>query len=777
MTQSALQSDRSLGRNDTCFCGSGRKHKRCCLLRASPSPRIPPGVEEMLRTATTQHQAGCLAEAAQLYGQILALNPKHADALFFGGILAHQRGDAETALRSMRLAIAEDPARALFRLNLGVVLQALGRGSEAIASFREAITLDPQSDAAHYNLGEALWRENLLGEAAASFSRALSLRPQSHEAANGLGSVLQKVGRLDQAVTCFRKAISLCPNYAEAHNNLGNALDALGRLDEAIASFRNALAVRPDFAEAHSNLGNTLRARGHVEEAIESCRRALAYRPGYPEALLNLGNAQKEQGRLAAAVEIYREVLRLEPNHVGAYNNLAETFKDQGSIPEAAACFERAMELTSQSPTAYSNLLYLHAFTRDISPEAERLLATGWERVVLTETERVAARQRASVHSGVFPRAGRRLRVGIASAELGTHAVAEFLEPFLKQLDRSRFHLTLFPTVGRSGDRAERLRELADSWVSLIGLSDRKAAEKIRSEQIDVLIDTTGHTNGCRLGIFAHRAAPVQCTYIGYWSTTGLTEMDWFLSDPDCQPSCDAHFTEGLWRLPRIAVCYRGDHALPESRWQPDPDGTVWLGSYNKYAKIREETLALWARVLGEIPHAKLLLEDRAVDETETHNRIRTALQQQGVSPDRVEFISYVPGHERHMVLYDRLDIALDTVPFNSGTTAFDALWMGVPLVALEGDWIGGRMASSVLKTLGRPEWVAQSQEQYVEIVSSLASNTRLRQTIRQAQRAEMASSELCDAEGLTRALENAFEGMYDRWIAGEETIPVCPPV
>ena len=543
--QTALSANPSIGRNDLCHCGSGRKHKRCCLLQAAPSSRRSPSVKEMLRAATATHEAGHLAEAAQLYSQILTANPKHPDALFFGGLVAYQRGDSETALEAMRLAIVEDPTRAIFHLNLGVVLQATGDGSEAIACFQRAIALDPQSDAAHYNLGEALWRENRLGDAAVSFSRVLSLRPQSHEAANSLGSVLQKAGRLDQAITCFGKAISLCPTYAEAHNNLGLALDALGRLEEAIGSFRKAIALRPEFGEAHSNLGNTLRTRGYVEEAIESCRRALAHRPGYPEALLNLGNAQKEQGRLAAAVESYGEVLRIDPAHVGAYNNLAETFKDQGRIAEAAACFERAMEIRSQSSTAYSNLLYLHAFTRDVPPEAERVLAAGWERQVLTEAERSAARHRASVHSGVFPalpRAGRRLRVGIASAELGTHAVAEFLEPFLEQLDRSRFHLTLFPTVGRSGERAARLRELADAYVSLTGSSDTLAAEKIRSEEIDVLIDTTGHTNGCRLGIFAHRAAPVQCTYIGYWSTTGLTEMDWFLSDPDCPTSCDAHF-------------------------------------------------------------------------------------------------------------------------------------------------------------------------------------------------------------------------------------------
>ena len=235
-----------------------------------------------------------------------------------------------------------------------------------------------------------------------------------------------------------------------------------------------------------------------------------------------------------------------------------------------------------------------------------------------------------------FPGWGRRLRLGIVSADLGTHAVAEFLQPFLEQLDRSRFHLTLFPIHRRYCARALHLQNLADGFIPLTQLSDSCAADRIRDEKIDVLLDTTGHTFGGRLGIIAHRAAPVQCTSIGYWSTTGLSEMDWIIADPFFLPSMEAHFTEGIWRLPSVAACYRGDPSLPESSWTPDPDGTIWLGSFNKYGKIRRDTLCLRAKVLCALPEAKLLLEDRALFEEETHRRILTTLMEQGVSAERV---------------------------------------------------------------------------------------------------------------------------------------------
>lgn len=741
-----------------------------------PSPRPTAAQPDPLAHARALHAAGKLDAANQLYTAFLAHAPQHPEALFFQALLRFQQTANPTALDGMRQALALAPNNAILQTNFGVTLQSASRLPEALPHFRTAVELDPTSAPAQLNLGQALLRADQPSAAATHLSRTLSLDPNQPHAADALGTALQRLGQPDRALICFHKAISLQPTFAEAHNNLANVLDELGRHADAIASYREAIAVRPDFAEAHSNLANTLRALGHLTEAEAAARRAIALAPTFAEAHLNLGNALKEQGRLAAAADTYLHVLALAPTHPGAHNNLAETLKEQGRIEEAASVFTRALHLQPPSLTAFSNLLYLHASTRDIPPEAEANLARQWELAALTPAERAAARHRAT--AGVFPalsRHGRPLRLGIVSAELGTHAVAEFLEPWLERLRPDRFHLTLFPTSGRSCERARRLHSLAGSVVPLIGLPDSTAADRIRREQIDVLVDTTGHTSGCRLGIFAHRAAPVQCTYIGYWSTTGLTEMDWFLSDPDAQPASDHHYTEALWRLPRIAVSYRGDRDLPLRGWSPSPDGTLWLGSFNKYSKIRDETLALWAEVLHALPEARLLLEDRAPDERETQRRILGALTCLGIAPHRVTFEPFVPGHERHMRLYHRLDIALDTLPFNSGTTAFDALWMGVPLVALEGTWTGGRMGSSVLKSLGRPEWIAQTPADYVRIVTALARNLPLRRTLRQTQRDQMAQSPLCDGRSLTRALEDAFETMYDRWLAGLSPTPHYP--
>jgi protein O-GlcNAc transferase len=641
------------------------------------------------------------------------------------------------------------------------------RYAEAESRTRALLKHNPESGFGWKLLGVLLY---MLGkDPLPALQKTAQLLPGDAEAHSNLGNALNELGRYDEAAASCRRALKLVPDFAEAHSNLGNALKGLGELAAAAASYRSAVKHKPDFAIAYSNLGNVLKELGQFEEAVSICRRAVELNPDFADAHVNLGNALKEFGQLEKAVASYRRAVELKPDFAIVHNNLGLALHALGQPDAALASYCRALEIKPDYAEAYSNMLYMHAFTRDIPPEEECRLAANWEEIALNENERIAARERSFDHA---PRAGRKLKLGVVSAELGQHPVAEFLQPILEHLERSRFHVTLYPTAARTESRAAKIRELADEYISLVGLSDDKAADLSRSGQIDILVDTTAHMRDSRMGIFARRAAPVQCHYIGYHGTTGLTEMDWYISDEVLLPvAYDAHFRERIWRLPRLRLAYKGDPELPESRWTPSPDGTIWLGSFNNLTKVREEALGLWAKVMKAIPESRLLLKDRLAEDAAVRERIRTELGRHSIADERVEFVARVPDWRSHMVLYDRLDIALDAIPLNSETTAFDALWMGVPLVALEGNWVGGRMASTILKALGKLEWIARDEDEYVRIVAALANDVQGRKSLRAMQRSLLANSSLCDAEGLTRVLEDAFGAMYDQWFEKREGI------
>jgi protein O-GlcNAc transferase len=615
------------------------------------------------------------------------------------------------------------------------------QGKNALPAFQRAVELMPDEAESHYNLGVAQNILGLLTEADASYRRALNIKPDFIEAQNKLSLILKGAGKEGSSQGKHASKAALDAGMAEAHFRKAVTLHDLGQYADAVASYRRVLDFKPDSAEVYFNIGTALECLEKPDEAIESYRHALEIEPELAEAHNNLANILRHLGRLDEAEASYRRVLEIEP-------------------ARSVAC------------VAYSNLLYTYAFTRHISPESELRLASKWENTALSENERAVARNRALSFDNP-PRGGRKLKIGVVSAELGQHPVAYFLEPFLEQLDRGRFHATLYPTAIRQESRAARFKKLADEYKPLVGIPDSAAADLIRSDRIDILVDTTGHMTGCRLGIFAHRAAPVQCHYIGYHGSTGLTEMDWFIADADLlPPAYDAHFRERIWRLPRLRIAYKGDIFSPGSNWKPDPEGTVWLGSFNNLTKVREETLGLWAKVMNALPQSRLFLKDRQAINANVQKRIVTELLRHGINSGRIEFAGDVPDYAAHMALYDRLDIALDTTPLNGETTAFDALWMGVPLVTIDGNWYGARMTGAMLRAMGKPEWVAKNADEFVAIVAALALDVEKRISLRASQRAMMEKSTLCDAEGLARSLEEAFEAMFDQWIERKNTMP-----
>ena len=726
-------------------------------------PKPAPAVT-LFHAALAAHQAGRLIEAEEGYRHVLSRDKRHADALYLLAVVHQQKGNLREAEILIRKALAvREEAFVLGKL--GFLLRETKRLPEAEATYRRAIELKPDFADVHNSLGNLLKETKRLPEAEAAYRRALELKPDFALAHNNLANLLLETKRLPEAEAAYHRALELMPDFVDAYSNLGLLLQHTKRLPEAAAAYSRALELKPDYADAHNNLGILLKETMRLPEAEAAYRRALELKPDLAPAHSNLGNVLQNLDRSDEAECSFRQALALWPDYAEAHYNLGNALRHMGRLEEAEQCYRQAIHLRPDYADAYSNVLFLHAYHGALDPQDYLALARGWERACVPERERQAARERVFQRS---PWTGRRLRLGYVSGDFRTHAVSYFVEQLFAHHDRMRIEVFAYSTCAERDAVTARLQVLVEHWVSVAGVPEAALRDRIEADGIDVLVDLSGHTGHNRLGVFARRAAPVQAHYLGYFASTGLTEMDYWIGDETLTPpETDAHYSEKIWRLPRVWVAYEGKADAPAPARRPAADDCIRVGGFNHLGKLTPATLALWAGVLRALPQARLLLKTKALAEVANRRRILDAMAAHGISSERIELrdISLTPDWPSHMACYDSLDIALDPVGgIAGGTTSCDALWMGVPVVTLIGDRMASRMTASMFRALGHEEWIAGTEGEYIQKVLDLARDAERRSALRFVLRSQMAESPLCDARGLAGSLEAAYFEMVERW-------------
>ena len=549
-------------------------------------------IAEALALAVRYHQAGNLDKAEQLYLQILRADANNADAWCFLGAVHQARGQFAQAETHFRRAIQLAPAHPSARNFLGTMLAQQARLDEAGECLAEMLHLQPTDAETHHNLALVRIQQGRLDDALIHQRRVVELQPASAEALNNLGKTLQQRGLVNEAIAQYRQALRLDGNFASAHSNLGDALLSQDKPQEAAAQCRQALRLRPEFAEAHNNLANALRNLGQAEEAMAHFRQALALKPDFPEAHNNLAIELQGQGKLDEAEGHLREALRLRPTATDALNNLGGVLQLQGRLTEALDSYREVLRLSPNDSGAYSNLLLSANYDPDI--DADTLFAEHreWGR----RFGQVAGSGPAPGHDR---NPTRRLRVGYVSPDLNWHPVAHFLQPILANHDLNQVEAICYAEGAGHDDMTTRLRSLARGWRSIHGLSDAQAADLIRADRIDILVDLAGHTAKNRLRVFAYKPAPVQVTYLGYPNTTGLTAIDYCLTDAIVDPPDEpARFTEELVRLPHGFCSY-----LPPAAPQTGPspavqNGYVTFASLHNLPKLNAGVFDVWSLIL-----------------------------------------------------------------------------------------------------------------------------------------------------------------------------------
>lgn len=543
------------------------------------------------------------------------------------------------------------------------------------------------------------------------------------EAFHLLGIIALNRSETEKACVFFEKAAETGPYEPKYLYNYGVVLQDLGKMSEAIAAYERVLAVEPDHEGAHNNLGAAYRSLGQLIKSEKHLKKALAIRPENINALANLGTTLRDQGNVEEALESYQIALKCDPQNHQVHSNM---------------------------------LLCMHYLE---GHERDKLLADhiSWSEIHCSNLMRFE-------HPAlkISPK-DRIIRLGYVSGDFCTHSVAYFLKALILNHDRNRFEVFCYNTGDKKDKTTEWFMDLPVTWRDIASIGDEDAAIVIFGDKIDVLIDCSGHTSNSRLRVFAHKPAPVQVTYIGYPNTTGLKEIDYRIVDEWTDPqSITWKGTERPVRLSEGFLCYTPPEKAPEVTSLPAINkGFITFGSFNNLPKLNNRVMELWGRLLVELQEAELVLKTKQFNDKAVVDRYRGYFKDMGIAGERIKTIGYSPSNQEHLKWYGKIDVALDPFPYNGTTTTYEALYMGVPIITLEGDRHSGRVGKSIMYQMGLTQFVAQSFDRYLKLGKYLAENPEILVSLRDSLRSRVVEKN--NGREFTRELEELFEWMLEK--------------
>jgi protein O-GlcNAc transferase len=742
-------------------------------------------------------------------------------------VQAHNKGNLNEAEGLYRLVLKKDennfPA-----LNMLGILQGQRRNfGEATLLFERALKVDPRSAEACANLGHLHFQQGNLERAAASYARSLAIKPDFALAHSNYSGVLRSLGRPQEALSHCEKALAAQPNFVNALNNRANALFDLQRYQDALADYAKAISLAPTMPQAWLGRGNCLMELSRHVEAQAAYDKALGFAPGLTEAWLGRGNALAALRRHTEAKSAYDKTLALDPRCTDAWIGLGNVLLALGRYEDASAAYKRALAVDPNSAKAWLALataaqaLKRHDETvaacekalaidpaiehaegvrflaklngsdwRNLDDDRDRLIA-GVNRgtpiaspfVMICATSSspdqlkcaelfAAERYPATAPHPEWKASGARDRINVAyvSADFGEHAVSLLTAGLFEHHDRSQFR-TIAISLGRDdkSQLRDRIKNSFETFVDAGERSDAEVATLMRELEVDIAVDLMGFTEGCRTGIFAQRAAPIQVNYLGYPGTMGVPFIDYIIADRFVIPDeRRRHYGEKIVCLPDTFQV--NDSRRPPVEVSPSreecglPAHAFVFCAFNTAHKITPLMFDIWMRLLKDVEHSVLWLVSNG---REVENRLRQEATSRGVGAERL-FFAPRTNYWDYLKRYRCADLFLDTLPFNGGTTVSDALWAGLPVVACSGEAFASRMAGSLLKAVGLPELATESLQDYEGLALRLASDRAMLADIKARLAANRDSSPLFDTARFCRHIESAFRTMYDRHRRGE---------
>ena len=729
------------------------------------------------------HQTGAFDRAAEIYEQLIRTEAANADAPHLLGLIRIEQGQVDNGIELIQRAIKLGPGVSQYHANLTQAYLNLKRGKDALAAAETGLRRHKNDLLLLQMKGEALALLDRRSEAIACFRQKLKSKPGDVDTLSALAQSLKETGEVNEARKLLEAIVQACPdrasdviNYAqilrieqldeaesmlarfvarrpgvpEAYNAWGSLLVDQGRLDEGVNQFRQAITCNSSQSEYRLNLGSVLYKLGRSSEAAHEARIVVQECPQRADAHNLLGTSLQKLDQIDEAEESYRKAIECDPACADAHSNLGVIHTIQGRFTEAICSFKSAVNAKPDYAVAYSNMLQ----TLQFEPPSRRELLDAhreWH-------QRFAAHIEPQVH---VPKSSQLTRLGFVSPSFGRHPVGFFTTTAITGLDQSKFETFIYSDRLNPDDYTAKLEREATHFKMTRALSDEELAQQITRDGIDILFDLGGHTEGNRQFVFARRPAPIQIKWVGYAGSTGLKTIDYLLADRFHVPAeHEPDYHESILRMPNSYVCYLPPSNAPHVAGPPvEKCDHVTFGSLNQPSKLNPAVIALWSRILNSVPDSQLILRFRWLETPSIQKHIWSDFESHGISKDRVELLAGC-SHREFLETYHRIDIALDPFPFSGGITTAEALWMGVPVISCAGETFAGRHSLSYLSTVGLPELICESHEQYFERAVQLANDTEAIAHYRRTLRNRTDLSPLCNGTQFTRDFETLIESL-----------------
>jgi len=573
----------------------------------------------------------------------------------------------------------------------------------------------------------SLHQQGDLKNAEALYQQILKLDPKHPDANRLLALIAFSFGHYQEALRLLNIAIVAAPKFAQNHFILGGIYKRLKEEDKAIAAYKKSISLKPDFIEAHNNLGLLYKDKMQLTDAVASFKCALKYQNTSAFTWSNLGNAYKESSRMEEALDALEKAFNVDPHFSAAYSNYLMALN---------YCSNRTPEFIFDKHCQW---------VKYCSPDIQARRFDFKNRDQKTK-----------------------LRIGYISPDFHTHSVAYFIEPLLKSHNKKRFELFAYYNHSIFDKTNTRIQSYFDHWRNIYEKTSDQIAKIIFEDEIDILIDLAGHSANNTLAVLYQKPAPVQVTWLGYPNTTGLSEVDYRLSDNIADPegTADLIHTETIYRLKNGFLCYEGDTNVPVREDIPhDRNGHITFGSFNNYVKVMPEVIEVWAQILLQIPGSKLILKSSQFADKDTKGRCIKSFKKLGVSKERLNLVPILPNPADHLSYYGEVDIALDPFPYNGTTTTFEALWMGVPTITLSGNTHVSRVGESILNRIGLESFVSHSTEEYIKLAKEKAASLEELKHHRKTLRERMLKSDICNQQEFAEQIEASYQYMWENYL------------